>query len=164
MIIALVMLGTAIVQTTAGPLLGLFGVPPGLALIAAVCVGMVRGREEGLVAGACGGLALDLLSGGPTGMHLLSMPLLGYIAGVARWSPFRSRFLLPLMVITAATLMYIAVGSIILRLTGRPLDASMVITQVAVPSILTNAVFMLVIFWFVLLVFDHPGDVRSTLA
>jgi rod shape-determining protein MreD len=157
----LFLLFLAIVQTTLGSLVSLFGVAPELVLIAVVCCGLLRGSQHGAVWGALGGLSLDLLSGAPAVMHMIVLAGIGVVAGLGHLSPFQSRFVLPLVMITTATLLYDAASALILWLASWPIVVTNAVTQVVVPSLITNAVVMLVVFWLLVWLFEQRAELPS---
>lgn len=54
-----------------------------LFLLAAACLGLVRGRVVGLCTGTAAGLVQDSFSGGMLGLNGLSKTIVGYLAGIA---------------------------------------------------------------------------------
>ena len=145
-LILLVLLAVAVLETTIGPAFGIFGVGPDIVLVMVVSWGLLRGSEEGMLWGLLGGLCLDLLSGSAMGMHTLILIVVGYLAGLAPRSPLRSGLLLPVAAICAATLAYDVTIALVLRVTGWQLAVAPALAQVAVPSMLTNSVLMLIVY------------------
>ena len=132
------LLVVAVLQTTLGPLLGVLGVAPDGVLVLVVCWALVRGSEEGMIWGMLGGLCVGLLSGAPLGTHALVLTLIGWGAGVGQRSPLISRLLVPLVVISTATIAYTTGVALILRATGWQLGVEAAVARVVVPAVITN--------------------------
>jgi rod shape-determining protein MreD len=151
----------AILQTTVGPALSALGAVPDAVLVLVVSLGLLRGSEEGMVCGLLGGLAVGLLSGAPLGAHALLLTPIGYIAGLGRRSPFRSRLFVPILAISGATCVYMVGMALLLRVTGWPLAPSPALVLTIVPTTVTNAVLMLVGYWWIARLVESRRGVRS---
>jgi rod shape-determining protein MreD len=148
------------VQTTIGPLMGVLGVAPDLVLIVVVCWAVVMGSQEGMMVGALGGLLLDLMSGAPLGMHALVLALIGYLAGLASFSPIHSRVVIPAIIMAGSTVLYDVLISAILRLAGWPLPDLRTMGAVVVPSIISNALVGPLIYWPIVRIVEARGGLR----
>lgn len=99
---------------------------------------VVRGLDAGLVWGFCGGLLIDLLSGGPLGATALALLAVAFLAG-RRWgqslgSPTVRLLLLALI----GGAIYHLTLLLVLAWTGHAVGWAFSIPRVAVPSVLVN--------------------------
>jgi rod shape-determining protein MreD len=146
-LVFLLLLAIAVLQTTLLPALSVFGVTPDAMLVVVVCCGLLRGSLDGMMWGFWGGLAIGLLSGAPLGVHALVLMVIGYLAGIGERSPFRAELLVPTAAIAAATAFYMVGVAVLLRLSGWPLTLSVSLLHLMVLAILVNAMLMLVCYW-----------------
>ncbi|MBI3609425.1 MAG: rod shape-determining protein MreD [Nitrospirae bacterium] len=70
------------VQTTWAHGIRLHDVKPDLGLLLVYFIGFYAGELDGLVMGLAAGALLDLFSGGPWGLNLVTKAILGVLAGV----------------------------------------------------------------------------------
>jgi len=147
LLVYLVLLGVAIVQSIAGHTVGARGVMPDAVLVLVVCWGLLRGSEEGMVWGLLGGLNLGLLSGAPFGAHAILLILVGFLSGLGERSPFRSQLLVPLAWVCGATLLYAAGMAVLLRLSGWPVVITPAVTGAMVQALVANALLMVALYW-----------------
>jgi rod shape-determining protein MreD len=140
-----VMLVLALLQTAVLPHFTLFKLSPQLPLLVALAWGMLRGVDEGIVWAFLGGLFMDLFSITPLGLTAL-----GYIVAVAAvlWAQEAfpaSRFILPVLLAALATIIYLVLNLLLLRLLGTLSNLQIVAT--VWPLIIINALLMLPIYW-----------------
>jgi len=140
-----VMAVLAILQTAVWPYFTIFGLAPQLPLLVALSWGLLRGINEGIIWGFIGGLLLDLFSISPLGLTALSyMVAIAAVLWIQQAIPI-GRFVLPLLLATLATIIYLIVNLIFLRLLGILSDFD---TAVALfPLVLLNAIAMLPVYW-----------------
>ncbi|MBI4491557.1 MAG: rod shape-determining protein MreD [Chloroflexi bacterium] len=131
----------ALVQSFGG-VLSLAGGRPDLVLLVAICWSMLRGTEEGSLAGVAGGVLLDLFSGMPFGINAVLLGLVGLIAGLGEGS--LSRGTLPLLASTAvlATVAFHGATYLVLQALGWSLPGAAAFAGLVAPSALLNAVLM----------------------
>jgi rod shape-determining protein MreD len=103
----------ALLQASLPPWPLLLELKPDLVLLVVVCWAMLHGSMEGMLWGFVGGLAVDLLSGGPFGEHMLVFTLLGFLLGMGDRSLFRGN---PFLTIAGAALGSVAAGTLLLGL------------------------------------------------
>jgi len=128
----------ALLQVTLMPYLAVAGVQPDLVLAAIVCWALFRGPTDGAVSGFLAGVALDLLSGAPFGVHTFTLTIVGTAAGFgAALIASEHTLLLPGMAVLC-TLVQQATHVWLLRAAGWPLVWSQVLLAVVVPSALLN--------------------------
>lgn len=81
-------------QSVAPTYLAFNGITPDILLVLVVSYGLLFGWEVGLAAGVIGGLLTDLTAGRFIGLHILSLGLVGLIAGLVEEKVFKDNFLL----------------------------------------------------------------------
>jgi rod shape-determining protein MreD len=140
---AVVLVAAALAESTIGYRLDVAGggrLNPVLVLVAVWS--LVRGVQEGLLAGLTGGLALDLMSGTPFGLHTVLLGLIG--GGTAIGGGTLARGALALLFGTAVltTVAYHGAIVLVLRLLGWDFPGVMRFVNVLVPTIFLNALLM----------------------
>jgi rod shape-determining protein MreD len=113
---------------------------PELVLLCVVSWELLRGRGEGYSWAFIGGLALDLIGGGPFGASILG--LLG-AAALTDWLSgglFRDRVALPLVTAFVGTFVFHGVYLVLLGLFGWQIDIPDAIFRVILPSALINMI------------------------
>jgi rod shape-determining protein MreD len=110
--------GMALLQSTVVPVLSIVGVKPSLVLLLVVAWSIVRGGADGAIWGFVGGLALDLLSGGPWGVSTLALTVVGLLAGLAEVNLSRNNLLFPTALTFGASLLYDLLCVAVLSLAG----------------------------------------------
>lgn len=75
-------IGLVLLQTTLLNSITIMGIKPDLALIVVYFVGLFGGEMRGAMTGLALGYLMDLLSGGMWGIHLVTKPTLGFLAGL----------------------------------------------------------------------------------
>lgn len=137
----LIMSLAAIVQAT---VLDRFsgGPRPDLVLLIVLSWGILRGLAEGAVGGITGGLALDLLSAAPFGLHTSLLAMLGTLTALGEANLFRGN--LPLFSMTAAlaTVVFHGGALLILQAAGQQAVGLHRFIQFVVPTALLNALLM----------------------
>src|SRR5581483_8576686 len=108
-----------ILQSLTLPGLTANGVRPDLALVLVVGWAWIRGWEEGVIAGAIGGLMIDIASTTPFGINIFRLTVLGLIAGLVMDRLARTGAALPIAGLQAA---------------GWTVDWERALTTTAVPS------------------------------
>jgi len=136
----------AILQTTLLPHLSVGGARPDLMLLMVISWSLRRGLNEGVVWAFCGGLALDLLSGAPLGSSSLALIIVAILTNLVRGGSVRSRAALPWVMAALATFAYYGVLSIILAITGRPIDVGTIVFRHVLPSAVYNVVVVALVY------------------
>lgn len=127
-----------LLQVTLMPYFAVAHVQPDLVLVAVACWALWRGATEGAIGGFVGGLGLDMLSGGPFGMHTFILTIVGVLAGFGTaLIPSEHWLLLPGMILLS-TIVQQAAEVWLLRAAGWPLYWSQVLIPVVVPAVLLN--------------------------
>ena len=95
--LALLVVTTAVLQSTLFPDLRLFGVAPDLGLVATIAVAYRVGPERGALYGFANGLVIDLFLQTPFGLSTLSFAIVGYCVGILQAGMSREvRFAAPI--------------------------------------------------------------------
>lgn len=129
------------------PSLSLSGVMPDLMLLVVVSWSLLRGTREGLLWALAGGLLLDLLSGGPFGVAVVSLALSSVIIGMGELNVVRDTLWLPLVASVLATAVYELAYWAILQISGHALLWIPSLLQVLGPGIILNALVMYPTYW-----------------
>jgi rod shape-determining protein MreD len=138
---------TALLQTSVMPSLSWSGVMPDLMLLVVVSWSLLRGTREGLLWALAGGLLLDLMSGGPFGVAVVSVVLSSVIIGMGELNVVRGSLWLPLVACVLATATYDVAYWSILQVTGRSSYTVHGLLQVMGPSFILNALAMYPTYW-----------------
>lgn len=136
----------ALAQTSLAPYLSLGGVKPDLMLTAVVLWSLLRGAGEGMIWGFIGGALLDLFSGGPFGLSILSLMLASYLSGIGEVNVFRANILLPGAAIVGATLLYYAFWLLALGLMDWNVTWSLELGRVVALALVLNGALMLLLY------------------
>ena len=102
--LAVVLLVAVLLQTTVAPQLRLLGAFPDFALIAVVCVALIKGSETGAVFGFLTGLLTAIALMEPFGLSAFVFVLIGYFAGRYAETADLPAGLAPLLTVFVATL------------------------------------------------------------
>src|SRR5688500_709630 len=79
----------ALTEGTLGSRVDVGGGRVNLVMLLVVAWSLLRGMQEGALAGAVGGLALDVVSGTPFGLHTSVLTLIGGITAVGEATLYR---------------------------------------------------------------------------
>jgi rod shape-determining protein MreD len=136
----------ALAEATVGHRLELGGGRANLVLLLVVAWAVLRGKEEGLLAGLIGGIALDLVSGTPFGLHAALLAIVGVTTGLGATTLAHggATTLFGLAVLT--TLAYHAVEALALRLLGWAIPGPTRLLAIITPTVLINAALMPLVF------------------
>lgn len=136
----------AAVQATVLARWHLVGGTVDLVLLLALSWTLIGEWQGGPVWGLIGGLCLDLLSGGPLGAHAVGLVLVTYLASLSEGRFYRSHVLLPLTTVLLGTALYHLVYLALLAGTGHTVAWAASLSQVTLPAVLLNTVFMLPVY------------------
>jgi rod shape-determining protein MreD len=140
------LLGLALVQSSAAPLLRVAGVHPDLVVMAVVAWTLLRGPGEGLLWAVIGGLGLDLLSSGPLGAALIALVVTGLLASRGYGRVFGGYLILPLTLAFPLSLAYYVVYALLLGVLHRPVDWLPALSNIILPASVLNMAAMFVLF------------------
>ena len=118
------------------------GPRPDLVLLMVLTWSFIRGVAEGTVGGIAGGLALDLTSAVPFGLHTSILGLTGSLTALGEANLFRGN--LPLFVTTAALATILLHGGslLVLQAAGHQTVALAAFVRFVVPTAFMNALLM----------------------
>jgi rod shape-determining protein MreD len=133
-----VILIAALLQTSAMPALVPRRLTPDLILALTVSWGLLSDRRESIILALGGGVALDMLSGGPLGANTVALLAVAAIATTPALATFRGSPWLPGAVAVATTTVHELMYATALVLVGRTGVASSVV-QVLIRLIVLNA-------------------------
>ncbi|MGI5835881.1 MAG: rod shape-determining protein MreD [Chloroflexota bacterium] len=112
---------------------------PDLVLLVVVTHSVVRGVEEGALAGLIGGLMVDCLSTVPFGAATFAMGVLGLATGLGEDNIFRANVIIPLVAVFLATIFYHSFLLLSLQGGGWRVEWLGTLALQTVPSALLNA-------------------------
>ena len=113
-----------------------------LVLVLVAAWSLVGGTQDGLLAGLVGGMALDLMSGTPFGLHTVLLGLIGWGTAVGGGTLERGGLALLFGTAVLTTVAYYGMMVLVLRILGWDLPGLMRFVNVLVPTIVLNALLM----------------------
>ncbi len=128
----------AVVQSTLLTRADASSLHPQLMLLVVISWSLLRGSREGALWGFVGGIALDLLSGVPLGLNAALLTLAGYGAGWGEAKVFRTNLALPVFIISAITIGYVVIQSLVLQALGHPIPWIDLIVRLLAPTLVLN--------------------------
>ena len=102
---AVLVVGILLETTTVGRM-AIFGVAPNIMLSIIVSYSILRGDNEGAIAGVTGGLLMDVTLGQAMGLFAMLGLLVGYFAGKPFRDFYRESYLLPMFITGSVAVMY----------------------------------------------------------
>jgi len=147
--LVLILIGvvTAVLQSSVVSGLIIFGVSPDLPLVIGVCWLLVNGTEEGVLFAIAAGLALDAMSGAPFGLLTMAMVSALALVGVTYRNVYGGAWYMPYLACFGAALVYNSVFALLARLAGYPIQWWPVTTLTVLPSALVDLALMPIVFW-----------------
>lgn len=106
LVIALVIILNLVFQTTFLQYIRIRGVIPNTSVILIASYALLRGRNEGAVAGLFAGVLHDIFFGASFGYYSFLGLATGYICGIFHQNFYRENYMLPFFVCTLATIIY----------------------------------------------------------
>jgi len=135
-----------IVQTTIAPVITVLGAKPDVALIAVVCVALLKGPAWGAGAGFTMGLLVDVALMQTMGISSFLMTLAGYFRGryaenldLTSWFP-------PTFIVFCATLVVKLMNALIMYLIGVEASFGFVLLRIVLPTAAINALLATLVF------------------
>ncbi len=136
--LAVVLVAAVLLQTAVAPHLRLLGANPDFALIAVVCVALVKGSETGAVFGFLTGMLTAVALMEPFGLSAFVFVLVGFFAGRYAETADLPAGLAPLLTVFAATLLANLLFALAQFLLGREVPLSFFFGRVLLPSLVFN--------------------------
>jgi rod shape-determining protein MreD len=141
-----VLLGLALVQSSLGAFLTIFGVHPDLVLVAVIGWTLLRGSREGMLWAITGGICLDLLSSGPFGAITFALIVTSLLAGLGYGRVFGSYLVIPLALSFPLSLAYYLSYVLLLSALKGPVAWLSALSNVILPAAVLNIAAMLLLF------------------
>jgi rod shape-determining protein MreD len=107
---------------------------------------LLRGSQEGSIAGLAGGLLLDLFSAVPYGMSGLVLGVLGLLTGFGEKSPARGHLVVLISTAVLGTIAFHGTIYLALQAMGWSLPNALMFARVVAPSALLNGLLMPMLF------------------
>jgi rod shape-determining protein MreD len=136
----------AFAEATVGYRLELGGGRANVVLLMVVAWSLLRGIEEGALAGMVGGLALDLVSGTPFGLHTGIMTLIGAVTALGEATLYRGSLAFFFGTAVLVTVSYHGAAVLALQALGWDMPSFARLVRVLVPTVLINAALMPILF------------------
>ena len=159
--LAVVLLLAVLLQTAVAPHLRLLGAHPDFALIAVVCVALVRGSETGAVFGFLTGMLTAIALMEPFGLSAFVFVLIGHFAGRYAETADLPAGLAPLLTVFAATLVANVLFAMAQFLLAREVPLGFFLGRVLLPSLVFNTLLAAPVYLLVRLWLRGPGDLRA---
>jgi rod shape-determining protein MreD len=156
-----VLLVAVLLQTAVAPHLRLLGANPDFALIAVVCVALVKGSETGAVFGFLTGMFTAIALMEPFGLSAFVFVLIGYFAGRYAETADLPAGLAPLLTVFAATLVANVLFAMAQFLLAREVPLGFFLGRVLLPSLVFNTLLAAPVYLLVRLWLRGPGDLRA---
>ena len=159
--LVVVLLVAVLLQTTVAPHLRLLGAYPDFALIAVVCVALLKGSETGAIFGFLTGMLTAIALMEPFGLSAFVFVLVGYFAGrYAETADLPAGFA-PLLTVFVATLVAIVLFAMAQFLLAREVPLGFFLGRVLVPSLVFNTLLAAPLYLLVRLWLRGAGDLRA---
>ncbi len=137
--VVIIIVVAVITQTTVAPYLTVLGAKPDAALVAVVCLALMRGPVWGAVSGFSTGLFLDIALVQVMGISSFLFTLAGYFSGrlagrvdPTSWAP-------PIVAVFAATLVVESLNAVIMFLLGVEASVWFIAFRIVLPTAFLNA-------------------------
>ncbi len=145
----LILFAAAIIQVSFGYSLSVHGIRPGFVFITVYALAVNAGEGRGMLYGAAGGLILDCLSGGFSGLMLSGYAITGFLAGRLGGTLFNVGEAANFVGILALGLVQGIYTSVVLGTFLGDYDMLAGVLRYGLPQALYNAAAGAVILWFV---------------
>jgi rod shape-determining protein MreD len=136
----------ALVEATLGYRLEAGGGRANVVLLMVVAWSLIRGLEEGALAGLAGGLALDLVSGTPFGLYTAILTLIGAMTALGEATLHRGSLAFFFGTAVLVTVAYHGVAILVFQALGWEMPGFSRLVGGLVPTVLINAALMPVAF------------------
>jgi rod shape-determining protein MreD len=143
---------SVVVQATIAPEITVLGAKPDIALIAVICVSLLKGPTWGAIAGFTMGLLLDIALMQTMGISSFLLTLAGYFSGRYAENVDLSSWLPTTLIIFIVTVIIKTMNALMMYLIGVEASFSFVLTRIILPTAAINAllatpVFMVARWW-----------------
>ncbi len=153
----LFILGLYVIQSSLLPLIGWHEISADLLLVAVVLVSFIRGSREGVVFGFCAGMLQDLATGSFFGVNIFSKMLIGYGSGTFLRHVFKEQTLVPVLAVTAASVVNYFIVLLFMILMGYRFDWMEQLSGLLIPMMAYNTVFAFPVLYWTRKISDRQG-------
>jgi rod shape-determining protein MreD len=129
---------TVLLQSTLAPHIRVLGASPDVALVAVVCVGLLRGPEVGAVFGFLTGAGISFAVFGPLGLSSLVLVIVGYVAGRYAETADTSSGFTPIIVVLGGTALAEVLYSLVQFLLDHQVPFGFFMVRVLLPEVVLN--------------------------
>jgi rod shape-determining protein MreD len=133
------MLFIVVVQTTIAPEITVLGAKPDIALIAVICVSLLKGPVWGTTAGFTLGLLMDVALMQTMGISSLLLTLAGYFSGRYAENVDLTSWLPTTFIVFSATIVIKIMYAVMMYLIGVEASFGFVLTRIILPTAAINA-------------------------
>jgi rod shape-determining protein MreD len=141
-----ILLFAYLIQSVVAIYLSIGNITPDIMLVVVLSYGLLFGWEVGLVAGVVGGLLVDLTFSRYIGLHVLSLALIGLVAGLVEEKVFKDNLLLAPIAGFLGSLASHSILMLVLALYGWKFDLFESLRTTIVPSALYDMVIAVVVY------------------
>jgi len=159
--LAVILLVAVLLQAAVAPHLRLLGAYPDFALIAVVCVALVKGSETGAVFGFLAGMFTAIALMEPLGLSAFVFVLVGFFAGRYAETADLPAGLAPLLTVFVATLVANVLFAMAQFLLAREVPLGFFLGRVLFPSLVFNTLLAAPVYLPVRLWLRGAGDLRA---
>jgi rod shape-determining protein MreD len=145
----LLFLLAALLQASFLPAFPVFGVVPNLVLVLAVSWTVVRGEQEAMAVVPIAGVCLGIFGDQPIGLAVLALTPIVLLAGIETLRLSRSDFVVSVIIVFLASIIYEFVSLLALRLEGGNVSWIFAFARVVVPVALAGVLFTPPVYWLV---------------
>jgi rod shape-determining protein MreD len=135
-----------LIQSVVAVYLSVGNITPDIVLIVVLSYGLLFGWEVGLIAGVLGGLLVDLTFSRYIGLHLLTLGLVGFVAGLVEEKVFKDNLLLAPIAGFLGSLASHSILMMVLALYGWKFNVAESLRYTIVPSALYDMTIAVVVY------------------
>mgnify|MGYP000940644073 CR=1 FL=1 len=152
-VIAAILVGNMILQSTLLPFLEVFGIQPDTLMVLVCCFGLLGGNYYGLFTGLAGGLLQDIMYGGPIGLAALHYMIIGFLVERLNERIYLGKLLIPTLCAFGGSIVRGLLMMAYMYFMRVDFSTSVVLSLVILPEALYTALFMPLTFYLMSLLF-----------
>jgi rod shape-determining protein MreD len=152
-VIAAILVGNMIIQSTLLPFVQVYGIQPDTLMVLVCSFGLLGGSYYGVFTGLAGGLLQDVLYGGPIGIAALQYMIVGYLMGQLNERIFLGKILMPTLCAFGGSIVRGLFMMVYLYFKRVDISTDVGLSLVILPEALYTALFMPLIFYLMSLLF-----------
>ncbi len=150
------LVGLVLLQVSAIPAFALFGVAPNLLLVVLACWVVVRGPSEAMILVPVAGLGIGLLTFQGMAESVAAFVPIVVVAALRTGQPPRGEYVWAMALVIIATVLHFTTIAAAIEVEGSTIDWFAAVTDVLVPSLITNLIIALVVYWLIRLPTPKP--------